>query len=184
MPLCLCCYSSSSLCKCYCSHFNLLLFVSMVIYLDNVENSMILSISFLVANIIVSVFLNREIFFTSLIQGFVDCLLGLQDRYFHYNTWFVCSMVHCCIHIISRFCWLLFAFTYLRHSKRAVIGLTVSSWVISLVTGMIFLAIDAVVFAVSILWCAWLPSVQALLWKMVKLIKYLHFHNSQTESFS
>ena len=46
---------------------HLLLIVSMVIYHDNIENFMILSISFLVANTIVSIFLNGEIFFTPLI---------------------------------------------------------------------------------------------------------------------
>ena len=55
---------------------HLLLIVSMVIYHDNIENFMILFISFLVANTIVSIFLNGGIFFTPLILAWwFGCLV-------------------------------------------------------------------------------------------------------------
>ena len=81
---------------------NLILIASMVTYHDDLDNSMVLSISFLVANIIVSVFSQWRNIFHIINPGLVDWLLGLQCGYFHYNQWFVCSLVHCFIHIIRQ----------------------------------------------------------------------------------
>ena len=78
-------------------------------YCDDLDNSMILSISFLVANITVSVFLNGRNIFHVVNPGMVDWLLGLQDGCFHYKQWFVCSLIQHCVH---------FALTYSRRSKK------------------------------------------------------------------
>ena len=71
----------------------------------------------------------------------VDWLLGLQDGCFHYNQWFVCSLIQHCVH---------FALTYSRRSKKVVIALMMTSYVVSLVTALIILATNVVTFTVSI----------------------------------
>ena len=132
---------------------NLILIASMVTYHDDLDNSMVLSISFLVANIIVSLFLNGEIFFMSLIRAWLIGYWGCNVVTFIITSglfarWFTVSFIS-----FDRFCRIFFALTYPRHSKKVVIALTVTSWVFSLVTAMIFLAINAVAFSVSIPGC-------------------------------
>ena len=141
---------------------NLLLIASMVIYCSNFDNSVILSISFLVANIIVAVFLNGEIFFTSLFRAWLIGYWGCQMITFFitcglFARWFTVAVIS-----LDRFCRIFFTFTYPRHSKKVVIALTVCSWVISLVTAVIFLTTNAVVFAVSIPGCMFSPLSEQL----------------------
>ena len=141
---------------------NLLLIVSMVTYRDNIENSTVLSVSFLVANIIVPVFLNGEIFFTSLIRAWLIGYWGCKMITFIitcglFARWFTVAFIS-----FDRFCRIFFVLTYSRHSRKFVIALTVSSWIISLVIAMIFFATNAVIFAVSIPGCMFSPLSEEL----------------------
>ena len=132
---------------------NLLLIASMVTYRNDLENSTILSISFLVANIIVSVFLNGEIFFTSLFRAWLIGYWGCKVVAFIITCGLFARWVTVSFISFDRFCRIFFALTYSRYSKKVVIVLTVTSWVISLVTAVIFFVTNAIVFAISLPGC-------------------------------
>ena len=132
---------------------NILLIVAMVKNRNMLDNSVFLAISFLVANIIVSLFLGGSTVVTGLSRGWWFGFWGCQVSSFITTLGAFARWVTVGLLSFDRFCRVFLPFTYPRHENKVIIVLLVSSWAIALFAAVALSTTNAYTFVVSIPAC-------------------------------
>ena len=113
--------------------FNILLAMAIILYRRFLDKSLIVSVSILISNTAVSVFLNGGVFLTTVSQtwllGYWGCqIFGVMAIGGSFSRWILVGLLS-----VDRFCRVFYPFRYARQEKKVLIGLLVGSWTASLV---------------------------------------------------
>ena len=132
---------------------NLLLIAAMITQRSKLDSSVVLAVSFLFSNIIVSVFLCGEIFITSITRAWVFGYWGCQTI----GSIVICGLYSRWIGVgllsMDRFCRVFFPYSYPRMEKNVVAVLLLSSWLITLSTTAGFYLSNGIEYSMSVPGC-------------------------------
>ena len=136
-----------------CIPTNTLLIIAMVKYRDMIDNSVFLAISFLVANIIVSLILGGTTVVTAMGRGWLFGFWGCQVSAFIstfgvFARLFTVGLLSC-----DRFCRIFLPFMYPRHEKNVIIIFLASSWAMALFAAVVLALTNTFTFVASIPSC-------------------------------
>ena len=107
--------------------------MAIIIYRRFLDKSLIVSVSILISNTAVSVFLNGGVFLTTVSQtwllGYWGCqVFGLMAIGGAFSRYILVGLLS-----VDRFCRVFYPYRYARHENKVLISLLVSSWTASLV---------------------------------------------------
>ena len=110
---------------------NLLLITAMIKYHQQLDKAYVLSVSILTSNTVFSLFLNAEVFVTSILREWVFGYWGCQ--FFALLT--TGALFSRCVTVgllsVDRFCRVFFPFSYTRLANRILAGILITSWLFS-----------------------------------------------------
>ena len=128
---------------------NLLLIVAMIKYRHLLDKAYVLSVSILASNTVVSMFLNAQVFVTSISRAWLFGYWGCQ--FFAFIT--TGALFSRCVTVgllsVDRFCRVFYPFTYSKLAGRIQAGILIASWLFSFVVLMVLSVVDGTGFDIA-----------------------------------
>ena len=112
---------------------NMLLIAAMIFYRKSQDKSIIISISVLISNTIVSVFVTGEIAITSIARSWLFGYWGCQIIAFIGTSGWISGSIAIGLVSFDRLCRVFWPFAYQRHEKKVVVTLVILSWTIAII---------------------------------------------------
>ena len=137
---------------------NLLLIAAMVIYRKELDMSIIVSISVLISNIIVSVFYTGSTVVTSIARSWVFGFYGCKISSFIVSCGLTSRWTTVGLVSFDRFCRVFWPYVYQRHEKKITITLLIVSWAIAIIQSTALWLSNAYVFSVAVPGCLFAPA--------------------------
>ena len=132
---------------------NLLLIAAMIFYRKSQDKSIIISISVLISNTIVSVFLTGEIAITSIARSWLFGYWGCQIIAFIGTSGWISGSIAVGLVSFDRLCRVFWPFAYQRHEKKIIVTLLITSWTIAIIISTFLWLYNSYDFAIAIPGC-------------------------------
>ena len=132
---------------------NMLLIAAMIFYRKSQDKSIIISISVLISNTIVSVFVTGEIAITSIARSWLFGYWGCQIIAFIGTSGWISGSIAIGLVSFDRLCRVFWPFAYQRHEKKVVVTLVILSWAIAIIVSTLLWLCNSFAFALAVPGC-------------------------------